>query len=360
MKYLIRSICLLMPLTAVCQDGRPEKELIPYDVKRIARITGRTLPGENLPNPNHTDELYDLGGTDLGIAWEMGGGKTGFFFGDSYGADFKVIKAGGPGNAGHWRSNVLGISSDNLLDDGIRFDSMFTKKQIIHSSHIIDGTDSHTAIPTAAIHINGKDYVHYMDIRKWGEAGRWTTNFSALYSSSDQGKNWIPHTEIHFRATSNFAQAAYAKQDGYVYMAATISGRAGAVYLARFKETDMLNQTAYQYWNRSNGWVTNNEAAATAIIDTRAGELSIVYHSLYKQWIITYLSGKQELVMRSAAEITGPWSKEQVLATSKEYPGLYGAFIHPAKLNGRELYFMMSMWWPYNVFLMKVSLRTAE
>jgi len=342
------------------QTGQTQHGIIPFNVKRIARVTGKSLPGENLPNPNRTDEQYDLGGTDLGIAWEMGKGRVGFFFGDSYGSDFKVVKEGGPGKAGNWRSNVLGISTDHKPEDGVLFDTMLYR-QVIHSPHITNGTGSHTAIPTAAIHISGVDYVHYMDVRKWGKPGAWITNFSALYSSSDQGRSWYPCKEVRFAATSNFGQVAYAKKDGYVYMIGTAPGRWGAAYLSRFREKDILNQPGYSYWNKERGWVLNDEASATPVIDAPAGELSLVYHSRFKRWIVTYLNEKKrQLVMRDAAEASGPWSEEKILATAAEYPGLYGAFMYPVKPDGDELYFLMSMWGPYNVFLMKADLKAAH
>jgi hypothetical protein len=60
--------------------------------------------------------------------------------------------------------------------------------------------------------------------------------------------------------------------------------------------------------------------------------------------------------MRLAGEITGPWSESYELAAGKDYPQLYGSFFHPLSVEGDNLYFLMSMWMPYNVFLMKAEL----
>jgi hypothetical protein len=352
-------IVLTLPFYSIAQLAS-DKEIVPYDVKRVSRLTGRSETEEQLPNPNQTHERYNVGGTDLGIAWDMGNGKTGFFFGDTYGQKFRPVKEGGPGVADEWRSNVLGISYDRDFNDGITFNQMISR-QLIYSPHITNGTGSHTAIPTAVIHAAGKDYVHYMDVRKWLGPGRWITNYSALYQSVDGGIKWNACKQVYFGAQSNFAQVGYAKKDGYVYMAGTISGRAGGVYLARFKETDILNQSAYQYWNSANGWGMNNEKDATPIIDGPAGELSIYYHKRFKRWIVTYLSEKANaLVMRDAIDLTSAWSKEKVLVSAVEYPGLYGPFIIPSKPDENSLYFTMSMWWPYNVFVMKASLKLAN
>jgi hypothetical protein len=51
-----------------------------------------------------------------------------------------------------------------------------------------------------------------------------------------------------------------------------------------------------------------------------------------------------------------------MVASAREYPQLYGAFMTPALLrdNGRTLYFIMSMFGPYNTFVMKANLLTVD
>ncbi|RYE16881.1 MAG: hypothetical protein EOP45_16720 [Sphingobacteriaceae bacterium] len=51
------------------------------NVKKISRVTGVSLPGETLPNPNKTAEKYDVAGTDLGIMWALDKSRIGIFFG---------------------------------------------------------------------------------------------------------------------------------------------------------------------------------------------------------------------------------------------------------------------------------------
>jgi hypothetical protein len=344
-------------------EGNEEKSLIPYNLKRVARITGKSLEGETLPNSNKSDERYDVAGTDLGIMWDMGKGQVGILFGDTYGGDWKAT--GGDPDGPHWRSNVLAFSKDTDLEDGLTFSGMALSsdgsggaREIIPSDHIRDGTGSHTTIPTAAIKINGVDYIHYMDVRKWLKPGEWATNFSGLYSSNDNGKTWQKCKGILFSDSSNFAQAAYARKDGYVYMLGTRSGRFGSAYLARFLEKDVLNLNEYQYWNSGIGWVKGDEKHAKPVFNGPAGELSLVFNTKYKRWIVTYLNEKKrQIILRDAKEISGPWSAEKVLVNLKDYPAAYGAFIHPNKNSDDELFFLMSMWQPYNVFLMKSELK---
>lgn len=341
--------------------------LKPSSLSRVSRVTGRSLPGETFPNPNRTDSRFDVGCTDLGIVWTMGNGEFGIFFGDTDGKNFSPTPGGG-GNGGHWRSNVLAFSDDNDLSDGLYIRGMVTKPDdafvantIIPSDHITDGTGSFTTIPTAAIHANGMEYVHYMDVRMWGAAGQWTTNFSGLYSSSDHGRNWQRRREVVFAGNSNFAMAAYAKKDGNVYMVGTPAGRFGAAYLARFAEEDILNPADYEYLSDGVHWVKGNERDATPIFEAPVGEISLAYNSHFDKWIVTYLNEhRAEIVMRYAHQAHGPWSAEYTLASGWDYPALYGAYIHPLSNDSDQLYFLMSLWHPYNVFLMKATLAMED
>ena len=359
---------LLANQLSATTPASPEKtklQVVPGSLTCLARVTGKPLPGETYPSPNHTDSLYDVGGTDLGIVWDMGRGQAGIFFGDTYGKDFVSLPAGGP-SGGNWRSNVLAFSADKNPEDGITFSGMATDRpdtarEIVYGAKDVSGTGDWTSIPTAAIHAAGKDYLHYMNIRKWGKPGEWETNYSGLYVSANRGKNWSPCPTVRFEAQSNFSQVAYARKDGYIYMAGTKPGRSGSVYLARVKEKHMETTSRYEYWNKEKGWIKGKEIAATAIVEDRVGELSLLYHRTYKKWIMTYLSGSRyEIVLRSADEINGTWSEPQTLVKGKDYPALYGAFMHPWFDKGDTIYFLMSMWKPYNVFFMKAKIKLEK
>jgi hypothetical protein len=342
------------------------------NVKQIARLTGVPLPGESIPSPNNTAADYDVGGTDLGIMWQMGGSRIGIFFGDTNGKDFKQVDKGG-GNGGNWRSNVLAFADDPNLDDGLTIKSMVTDtpgkaREICAGAKSIPGKYQ-TSIPTAAIRAKGVDYVHYMNIYEWnGGNGRWLTDFSSLYASYDNGYSWSRKDEVNFKPDSKFSQVCYAKRNGYVYMIGTLAGRGSAGYLARFRGSDILALKNYEYWNSEKGeWIKNNEAAATAVIPAPVGEASLLYHEKYKRWIIAYnydaaydpkvKKRMHAIVYRDAAALNGQWSDMKMIATEKEYPGLYSAYFHPLKNKGDKLYFTMSLWKPYNVYLMSVDVK---
>lgn len=376
MKSVFNRVLILLTIGTVGQCSTAKitdsfDGIVLKNVKAISRVTGKSLENDTLPNPNLTDEKYDVGGTDLGIMWDMGNNKVGLFFGDTNGKDFKPQKGGG--NGGNWRSNVLGFSSDSNLEDGLTLDSMLvdahgSAKEICSGASANPNPKNYyTSIPTGAIHADNADFVHYMNIYKWnGANGRWHTHFSSLYASYDGGKNWVREAGVTFKPDSKFSQVCYAKKSGYVYMLGTLSGRGSGAWLARFKENDILNISEYEYWNGAKQkWIKGNESAATQVLPAPVGEASLMYHEKYKKWIIAYIYDyrndpnpvvkKHALVYRTADVLTGPWSNIKILTTQKEYPGLYSPYLHPLKNKEDKIYFTMSVWQPYNVFLMSAD-----
>lgn len=219
------------------------RELKFSNLKCVSRITGAEINGTNgLPIVefevnNRTNELYNVGGTDLGIVWELQPGHYGLFFGDTFGSDFYPNFVNPGPNGSNWRSNVLLFSDDQDLSDGLTIngatmdESGKNAREICYGGKDGSGNGDWTSIPTAAIRANGIDYVHYMNIRNW--AG-WITNFSSLYKSSDNGITWTRCQNVKFGSTSNFGQVSYFKKDGYIYMVGTITGRDNKPHLARF------------------------------------------------------------------------------------------------------------------------------
>ena len=357
-------------LTAHYNDGNVSNELslqvdnrwgfFIRDVTRLARVTGRPMAGEPFLSPNNTATEWNVGGTDLGVVWEMQPGTYGLFFGDTFGHDFAPNPASPGPNGGSWRSNVLAFSTDDALEDGLTLSSMATDdggnaREIIYSAKDVSGNGDWTSIPTAAIRANGADYVHYFNMRSWTG---WVTNYSGLYKSTDNGQTWAKCEGVMFSANSPFGQAGYFKKDGYVYMVGTQTGRDSPARLARFLEADIENMPNYEYWDGTVGqWVKGDESRATVLIDDKVGELSFIYNETLEKWITAYFNGdRYQIAMRTAEDITGPWSEPYELASGGDYAQLYGSYIHPLSVTGDNLYFLMSMWLPYNVFLMKAEL----
>lgn len=272
-------------LRAVYLDGNVSRDLylnVDYkkgfhirSISRIARVTGVPMTGENFYNPNNTARDWNVGGTDLGVIWEMEPGNYGIFFGDTFGSDFRPNPSNPGPNGGSWRSNVLAFSNDTNLEDGLKINSMLedangNAREIIYSPKT--ATDI-TSIPTAAIRANGADYVHYFNMMNWDT---WTTNYSGMYKSTDNGSNWSKLDHVRFSSDSPFGQVGYFKKDGYVYMIGTQTGRSSKASLGRFREVDIENRNQYEYWNgQTKTWSKGNENSATVIIDDEVGDFRL-------------------------------------------------------------------------------------
>ena len=278
-----------------------------------------------------------------------------------------------PGN--QWRYNVLLRTQDRSLADTVAvsdgvLNNPFSgspvwrpgiSKQIVNS---INYAPEETAIiPTAGIAAGGRQYLNFMSVKTWDNNGAWTTNYSAIATSADNGETWgvYPGTiRPPSGGNEKFQMGAFLKPgpgDPYIYSFGTPNGRAGAAFVSRVSPAFIPDLTKYEYWNAdSNAWVPNDPAAATPVIPGPVGEMSAQYNSYLKQYLVLYCNGMNDVVMRTAPAPQGPWGPEQMLVSSMQIPGgIYAPFLHPWS-TGRELYYNLSLWSQYNVMLMHTVL----
>ncbi|CAJ1495457.1 DUF4185 domain-containing protein [[Mycobacterium] kokjensenii] len=331
------------------------------------------------PNsPNQTLQRFGISGTDLGIPWDNGDPANRqilMAFGDTFGY-CRV-----PGK--QWRQNVLFRTQDNNLADGITIGpgavgnrySGSPLRQANFSKQILPAVQlaphQEGMIPTAAIGIAGNQYMNFMSIKKWGRDGEWSTNYSALAVSNDNGETWgvypgtvrssspenVPRAR-YVPGNENFQMGAFLRgNDGYLYSYGTPAGRGGSAYLSRVPERVIPDVSRYQYWNGDSGsWVPNNPAAATPVIPGPVGEMSVQYNTYLKQYLALYGNGGNDVVARTAPTPQGPWSAEQTLIPTGQIPGgIYAPYMHPWS-TGKDVYFTLSLWNAYDVMLMRTVL----
>lgn len=330
--------------------------LTPAPAVRVATLTG---PG----SINQTDVRHALKATDLGVLWDNGAGEVLMAFGDSFGAGW-TGPGGGVGDPAtiDWRCNTLARSTDRTLADGITFAGVVEDRPG-HAGEILPcrkvDNDEMTVIPTAGVAVDGRNYLHYMSVRHWGAPGRWQTNHAGIASSDDNGRTWTPHVlwPNDPSWSDGFQMGAFARSGGYVYLLATPSGRFGPVRLARAPETAVLAPGAWRYWTGS-AW-SADRAAATVVVPGPVGELSVHYSAYHGRWLMMYLDeNRRAVVLRDAPALSGPWSVPQTVATAAAFPGLYAPYIHPWS-SGPDVYFALSQWDPYNVYLMRTRITGA-
>jgi hypothetical protein len=374
-------------------------------------VTGNYYNSNNpaLDYPN-TLARFGIYGTDVGVIWDNGipddpstplinEHQVLMAFGDTF---------GGPNNAA-WRFNVLLRSSDTDLANGITIPAgqwsngnMFGgtplgnptfARQIIHPDGLPAGI---TLIPTAGISVptpgtqfGVTQYVNFMSVTNWGSPGTWSTNYSAIAYSTDNGENWtVAPTSVRYNqpwsGNQNFQQGAFVRPgDGYVYNYGTPNGRQGAAYVSRVPEKDILDLTKYEYYSKGSaggwfgigatkaGWYKNNPAAATPIFGQDTGacgvakpgnqvsEMSVQYNKQLNKYVVLYGDQFNNIIMKTSDTPQGTWSAAKVLM--KQQPGgIYAPMMHPWSPStmgtGTDLYWNLSLFSEYNVMLVKTDL----
>ncbi|MEW6158758.1 MAG: DUF4185 domain-containing protein, partial [Verrucomicrobiota bacterium] len=316
------------------------------NVYHVSQITG---PSAN----SATEELWALSGTDIGTMFKDFSGAVFLAFGDSYGY-FDGVAAGG----NDWRYNLLAKSIDALPSNGLEFLAM-TCDTPNHAKTIIpkDANDF-TIIPNGGISIGDKLYIHYQRILQWGPGpGQWSANGSGIALSVDHGQTWTKTSM--WNGQSGFVQAALYRSGGYVYFFGIPAGRFGGVKLARVTEANILNLNSYRYWTGST-WSSNQSSAAT-LVAAPVGELSVAYNSFLGRYIMLYLNENSDSIqIRTASALTGPWSAPIDVLFSGSLPGFYAPMLHPNFSSGQDIYFALSSWEPYNVYLMHATLNPGS
>lgn len=350
----------------------------------IGWVTGQrntAFPGAGWTQTNNT-RWANVYGTDLGIMWFNGDNSlTQLAFGDTF---------SGANMSGDWRSNILLLSDDTNLSDGLTLINTGPAYQFIPAakSQVFFIGSEVTNIPTSAVYANSKNYVSYMSVKSWDTPGRWTTNYSAISQYDPATDKWVLQKQTvrpagYFRSSTmykagdqNFQQMAYVLEPEskvaaggtrYVYAFGTPSGRSGSAFLSRVPEGSVTDLSRYEYWD-GNAWVTNQAKAAPVIGDStkstgllgplvdlandpkflggsmagflgaktggNVSEMSVQYNEYLDKYVVLYGNGANNVILRTADTPEGPWSDPVTIATSIQYPGLYAPMIHPLSGTG--------------------------
>ncbi len=298
---------------------------------------------------------WDVHATDLGhMFWHRG--VLYMVLGDTFGE-------GGLASGRHWRSNALArMSPPDPARGSLAIESMVsafdgTAREILPSRKV-DG-DEMTVIPTGGVSTGARMFLHYMSVRTWHDHGHWEVGHSGLAHSDDDGETWMVSGDTIWPTGLGFEQVAFVPRGGLVYSFGIPAGRFGGVRLRRVPDQHMLEPAAHEYWNGT-GW-SANAADAVVVVPGPVGELSVAWNEQYGRWMMLYLnSQRDEVMLRFAPEITGPWGAPQTVVSGKDHPGLYAPYIVPMHDIGSNVWFTMSKWPDYNVFLMGMTLGATQ
>lgn len=398
-----------LALAATTLNPRPG---FPYPGQQLSPSTSFVdwVTGNFAPNDTYT--RFGIWGTDVGTMWDNGipddpttpinEHQVLIAFGDTF---------GGPNMTGTWRLNTLFRSSDTNLSDGMTIPAgqwlngnMFGgsplwgetyARQIILPERLPSGLPTGvTLIPTAGISVptpgtkyGATQYLSFMSVKQWGAAGQWTTNYSAIAYSEDNGENWYispKSVRTNFGGNAKFQQAALIRPgDGYVYSYGTPNGRQGSAYVSRVAEKDILDASKYEFYSKGSkggifgigaykaGWYKNDPSKATPVFGQEKGacgigkpgnqvsEMSVQYNQTLGKYVVLHADQFNNIILRTSDSPEGTWSAPTVLMTQQN-GGIYAPMLHPWSPStvgtGTDLYWNLSLWSQYNVMLMKTDL----
>jgi hypothetical protein len=333
----------------------------------VSRLTGAA-------SPNRTAAV-GVGGTDLGHMVNHEG-KTYFLFGGTFSGETPFV-------GGDWRKNAMAWSSDFNPSDGITFDGWVTRSQGTAKQVISPGSLPVTYIPTGAISVGDKVYAWYMHVSDWNG---WTLSHAGLswWREGDSQFTIVPdyrfdnpaggaYTTGNGLLGGNFGMVAASYRspienadDDYLYIWGTPGGREGGVKLARVLPSQIEDLSAYRYFDGfvagESQW-TISEYDGDKVIQSSVGEMSVMYNEFLGAWTLMYITGgaQPDFEIRQAEQPWGPWSDPITVADFSQAPGLYSPYMNPLYVegNGETVYFTMSLWGPYDVYLAKVTLVTV-
>jgi D-arabinan endo alpha-(1,5)-arabinofuranosidase len=228
-----------------------------------------------------------------------------------------------------------------------------------------------TEIPTGGVSIGNRIYAWYMAVNFWGPPGQWTNSHAGLayWQPGDTRFTVVPG--FQFPSNSNFGMvaasfrpAAEGANDDNLYIWGTPPGRFGGVKLARVPADEVANMSSYRYFDGLAAgeplW-TASEFDANHLVQSNVGEMSVMYNEAVGQWTMMYFNELRAAIeLRQAPEPWGPWSAPLTITTSAQTPGgMYAPYMNPLYVEngGQTVYFTMSLWDTYDVYLAKATFR---
>ncbi|MBP7866100.1 MAG: DUF4185 domain-containing protein [Acidobacteria bacterium] len=232
--------------------------------------------------------------------------------------------------------------------------------------------DPDSTVPAGALSVDGNLYVFLMDVLDWDEPVRAR---AVLACSVDVGSSfqtvWTG-PESNRLVNVSPARGPHPDDPGQevVYLAASGAYRRSPVYLAWCDPADLGSPDRYAWFRGVAGGVPQwgeGVAAAVPVLDgVKAGELCLRRNAYLGGWLLSlfdYTTGS--LGFWRAASPWGPWTPGRPVFTpgtrdwyEAGWYGPYGGYSDPAldRGGGQVVYFTLSLWVPYAVFLMETDL----
>ena len=236
-----------------------------------------------------------------------------------------------------------------------------------------------STVPAGAVSLNGILYVFLMDVIHWKDIPDPDMRArSVLIKSTDNGQSfsqvWLGAEDDKFVNISPVL-GSHPSLPGrqVVYLFGSGKYRNSPVYLAYAETGDLEFPGRYLYFtglqNGAPQWTLGQDGAQPVVRGVKVGELSVAWNDYFQKYLLGFFDfGGQPygFYLRRAAQPWGPWPEGRLAFNGEEKPdwyqagwgGPYGGYLlrELDRDGGRTVYFTLSLWTPYNIFLMEIDL----
>lgn len=348
------------------------------NVRKVSQVTGELDRERNVVTDNQTETRFGLRGTDLGASFEHRG-RLVFLFGDTH--------PNGPNTPDRpFDGDAVAVSTDRNPDDGLTMEFLRAPDGKYVAARMPGVSLKGFEVPNGGFSNGRSMYGFYTTDHTEGVVmGR------SVLARSENGIDWTKLFDLSKTKFINVAPAIIdtAKVPGLptskgqgVLMWAGGEYRKSSPHLAFVPLDKVEDRSAIRYWNGS-AWTLREDDAKPLFEHREIGEISVAWCEPLKRWLMTYNSAQPRgILLRTAKQPTGPWSEPTVLfdpergygkfihrpgkdsvndpRRENEHGGEYGPYMIPRFFKkipkGATIYFLMSIWNPYQVVLMRADL----
>lgn len=369
--------------------------------QKVCQLTGDQDRQVGQPTTNQTQSRFGVVGTDLGSSFEHAG-RTYFLFGDT-------VRAGGraqpdeEGSRPGEGNDSIAVSDDLAPDDCLDLSFVSGPDGRFRSPRVPGVSLMGFEVPTSGFSDGQQMYVFFATDRsaQQQELGR-----SVLARSSDGGANfeflYNVSTKVLLHTSSAVVENATVpglpRADGKgVFIWGSGRYRKSDPTLAYLPLATAADRSTLRFFagideQGAPRWSDDDSTSATLFPQGCVGELSTGWNPFLQKWLMLFnCENPRGIILRSSDAPWGPWSEPTVVFQPWDDGG-YCNFIHaswefrncdnlhgsgrqniwggsyaPYQIHslarGQEgettIYFVMSTWNPYQVVLMRSTLRLA-
>jgi len=279
-------------------------------------------------------------------------------------------------------SNIIGSTADNNPSDGLDIE---WQNKDGGPRQFFPAIDAATTVPAGAISVNGTIYVFMMSVISWvDEINPQFTGRPALVKSTDDGETftlvWTGDENKFVNICPVISNHPTDPEKDALYFIGSNTFREEEIYLAYTELDSIEDRSSYQYYAGMEGdkpkWSSKIGEAVPIVSDVKVGELSVQWNRYLNKWLLCYFDytpsgGNADMFFRTADNLWGPWSDavfvydgdykyywyqtEETRQGPKLWGTPYGGYIL-SDTDGSKVYFTLSLWVPYSIFLMEVDL----